>query len=198
MHPYEKIPLFHAGILLGIFLVTCHAWMLLRPAQAQGFLKNFPRSSGWGQALLVLGLAWFWLLVAPPGLGTISFLAMDFGDFNNLKPALRIIVPISVVLVAISIRDFLAVRALGLLGLMAAAPLLEAAFLKDPQSRLLVPAYAYVMLTISMFCVGMPYLFRDAVGWVTAKSSRWKLASLGGLVYGIAVLVCAVAFWRDY
>ena len=29
------------------------------------------------------------------------------------------------------------------------------------------------MLTASMFCVGMPYLFRDAVNWVTADHKRW-------------------------
>jgi hypothetical protein len=102
------------------------------------------------------------------------------------------------VLVCISVRDFLAVRALGLLGLMAAAPLLGAAFLKDPQSRLLVPIFAYAMLTASLFWVGMPYLFRDAVTWVTADQKRWTLYSLAGLGYGIATLVCAFVFWRGY
>lgn len=198
MHAYEKIPLFHAGLVLGVLLVVPHAWMLAQPATAQRFLKTFPRNAMWGQILLALGLGWFWLLIAPPGMGLTSRLAMDLGDFNNIKPALRIIVPVSVVLVAMSVRDFLAVRALGLLGLMAAAPLLDAAFLKDPQSRLLVPIYTYAMLTASMFFVGMPYLFRDAVTWVTAERSRWNLITAGGLAYGVAVLVCAFAFWRGH
>jgi hypothetical protein len=83
-------------------------------------------------------------------------------------------------------------------GLMAASPLLESAFLKDPSSRLLVPVYAYALLTASMFCVGMPYLFRDAVDWVTADSKRWNLLSFAGLCYGVATLICALAFWRMY
>jgi hypothetical protein len=107
-------------------------------------------------------------------------------------------VPISLVLVCISVRDFLAVRALGLLGLMAAAPLLGAAFLKDPTSRLLVPIFAYTMLTASLFWVGMPYLFRDAITWITADQRRWTLACVAGLGYGIATAVCAFAFWRGY
>ncbi|RYD33469.1 MAG: hypothetical protein EOP87_10915 [Verrucomicrobiaceae bacterium] len=106
--------------------------------------------------------------------------------------------PVSLVLVCMSVRDFLAVRALGVLGLMAAAPLLYSAFLKDPQSRLLVPIYAYALLTASLFFVGMPYLFRDAVTWVTADQKRWTIASLAGLGYGIAVLVCALSFWKGY
>ena len=196
MHPYEKIPLFTAGLVLGIWLVASHALMLAKPAMAQGFLKRFPRDQMIGQILLGIGLAWFWLLIAPEGMGFISSLAMDLGEFNNAKPILRILVPVSLVLVTISVRDFLAVRALGLIGLMAASPLLEAAFLKDPSSRLLIPIFAYLMLTASMFCVGMPYLFRDAVAWASAEQKRWKMFSLAGLVYGVATLVCAFAFWR--
>ena len=196
MHPYEKIPLFTAGLVLGIWLVASHALMLAKPAMVQGFLKRFPRDQMIGQILLGIGLAWFWLLIAPEGMGFISSLAMDLGEFNNAKPILRILVPVSLVLVTISVRDFLAVRALGLIGLMAASPLLEAAFLKDPSSRLLIPIFAYLMLTASMFCVGMPYLFRDAVAWASAEQKRWKMFSLAGLVYGVATLVCAFAFWR--
>lgn len=196
MHPYEKIPLFTAGLILGIWLVASHALMLAKPAMVQGFLKRFPRDQMIGQILLGIGLAWFWLLIAPEGMGFISSLAMDLGEFNNAKPILRILVPVSLVLVTISVRDFLAVRALGLIGLMAASPLLEAAFLKDPSSRLLIPIFAYLMLTASMFCVGMPYLFRDAVDWASAEQKRWKMFSVAGLAYGAATLVCAFAFWR--
>jgi hypothetical protein len=131
-------------------------------------------------------------------MGKLSALTMDLGEFNGAKGILRLLVPAALVLVTISVRDFLAVRALGLVGLMAASPLLEAAFLKEPQSRLLVPIFAYAMLTASMFFVGMPYLFRDAVTWVTASKSRWTMAAAAGLGYGVAVLACALAFWKGY
>jgi len=198
MHPYERLPLFTAGIVLAIWLIGVHAVMLAKPAQTQEFLRRFPRNQFLGQILLGIGLAWFWLLIAPSGMGRLSALAMDLGEFNGAKGMLRLLVPAALVLVTISVRDFLAVRALGVVGLMAASPLLEAAFLKDPQSRLLVPIFAYAMLTASLFFVGMPYLFRDAVTWVTARPIRWTVVSGAGLVYGIAVLVCALAFWRAY
>lgn len=197
-HPYEQITLFHGGLALAFWLIAVHAAMLLRPTASQAFLKKFPRHSTIGQVLLFFGLAWFWLLIAPDGRGTISALAMDLGEFNGAKPIVRILIPVALVLIVMSIRDFLAVRALGLLGLLAASPLLESAFLKDPTSRLLVPIYAYAMLTASMFCVGMPYLFRDAVNWVCAKPSRWNVMAAGGLAYGLATLLCAFAFWRGY
>jgi hypothetical protein len=198
MHPYERLPLFGTGLVLAICLIAVHSFMLFKPLESQDFLKRFPRNHFLGQILLCIGLLWFWLLIAPPGLGRLSALAMELGEFNNVKPLLRIAVPVAIFLVAYSVRDFLAVRALGVVGLMVASPLLEAAFLKDPGSRLLVPIYAYALLTASLFWVGMPYLFRDAVTWVTADQGRWKIASAAGLVYGLATLVCALAFWRTY
>jgi len=197
-HPYENLPLFGTGLVLAVFLIVIHAVMLAKPKQMQDLLVKFPRNPMAGQILLGIGLAWFWLLVAPEGMGKLSALTMDLGEFNVAKRFLRILIPVALVLVVISVRDFLAVRALGLCGLMAAAPLLESAFLKDPSSRLLVPIYAYAMLTASMFFVGMPYLFRDAVTWVTGEPKRWYAASIGGLAYGVATLVCAFLFWRGY
>lgn len=197
-HPYEQISLFSVGIIVAIWLISFHSFMLVKPQLAQSFLKKLPRNQQLGQVILGFGLAWFWLLIAPEGMGKISSLRMDLGEFNNFKPILRLLVPAALVLVSISVRDFLAVRALGLVGLMAAAPLLEAAFLKDPSSRLLIPIFAYLLLTVSLFNVGMPFLFRDAVGWITANSKRWQAACIGGLLYGIATAVCAVAFWRGY
>ncbi len=197
-HPYEMIPLFTAGILLGLWLVGSHALMIAKPALVQGWLKKFPRNPMAGQIIMAVALAWFWLLIAPSGLGKLSALQMDLGEFNNIKPLLQFLVPATLVAVCISIRDFLAVRALGLLGLMISAPLLEAAFLKDPASRLLVPIFAYALLTKSLFWVGMPYMFRDAVTWATATEGRWKIVSFAGLAYGIVTLICAFAFWRGY
>jgi hypothetical protein len=197
-HPYEHLSLFTVGLILAVWLIASHALMLAKPAMVQGYLKKFPRDQMTGQILLGIGLAWFWLLIAPEGLGMLSALVMDLGEFNGAKPILRILVPVSLVLVATSVRDFLAVRALGVVGLMVASPLLESAFLKDPSTRLLVPIYAYALLTASLFWVGMPYLFRDAVTWVTADQKRWTILSFAGLSYGVATFICAFAFWRTY
>jgi hypothetical protein len=198
MHLYERLPLFGTGIVLGVWLVAVHALMLAKPAAAQGFLKRFPRNHQLGQIVLAVGLLWFWLLVAVPGKGLLNALAMDLGEFNGLKKYLRYVVPLSIIAVSLAVKEFLAVRALGLLGLMVAAPLLEAAFLKDPQSRLLIPVVAFALVVASLYCVGMPYLFRDAVSWATASQKRWRMLSLGGLGYGIAVLTCAFLFWKGY
>jgi hypothetical protein len=198
MHLYERLPLYGTGLVLGVWLVAMHGLMLAKPEPVQRFLKRFPRDKQIGQVLLAIGLLWFWLLVAKPGKGVLHALAMDLGEFNPMKNYLRILVPFLIVAVGIAVKEFLAVRALGLLGLMAAAPLLDAAFLKDPQTRLLVPIFAFVMIIKSLYWVGMPYLFRDTVTWATASKKRWQMLSAAGLAYGVAVIACALLFWKGY
>lgn len=123
---------------------------------------------------------------------------MDLGEFRNMKPILQLVVPLAYVGLVLMVREFLFVRGLGLTLLMAAAPLLYAAFLKEPSSRLLVPIYAYGMIIIGLYLVGMPYLFRDVTHWLVAKPSRWRAAAAGGLIYGILVLASALIFWKGY
>jgi hypothetical protein len=198
MHLYERLSLHGTGIALGVWLVVMHAFMLAKAETVQAFLKKFPRNQALGQILLAIGLFWFWFLVQKPQGRWYQFLAMDLGEFNGLKGYLALLVPLSVVAVGVAVKEFLAVRALGLLGLMVAAPLFEAAFLKDPQSRLLVPAFALVLVINSLYWVGMPYLFRDTVTWAMANQRRWHILCGTGLGYGIAVLACAVLFWKGY
>lgn len=198
MHAYENLSLFTMGLLLSLILIGVHLAMVLRPEHCKRFFIRFPRNQQLGQILIGVGLIWFWLLVAPKGDGLFNVLSMDLGEFDKLKPFLRLAVPVSIVLVAISIKEFLAVRALGLLGLMIAAPLLESAFLEMPVTRLLIPFYAYVVIIASLYCVGMPYLFRDAIDWIAASQKRWKWFSVAGLGYGILTFCCALLFWRGY
>ena len=195
MHPYEKIPLDTAGYVVAAWLISAHLWMLLKPTESKDFLLKLPRNRVIAPWLMGAGMFWFWLLVAPDGLGPLSKLQMDLGEFNRAKNLMRILVPLAAAGMIMYVKDFLAVRALGLLALMAAAPLLYAAFLEPPASRLLISIFAYAMIFNGLFWVGMPYLMRDAITWVTKTESRYRSASLAGLGYGIAVLVCAMIWW---
>ena len=201
-HPYELIPLDIVGYVVAAYLLIAHGYMLAKPAFCKGWLIKLPRHYNAGVYTLGLGMVWFWLLVAPDHIkGPFSFLsalALDIGEFNAVKPYLRLAVPAAYVLMVLYVREFLFVRGLGVVALMAAGPILEAAFLREPATRLLLSVFAYVLLTKGLFWVGMPYTFRDAVTWATANEKRWRLLTLGGLAYGVVVMVCAVAFWRGH
>lgn len=194
MHLFDDIPLQLAGFALGAFLILLHLWLLTKEPAAKSFLKKIHRNTLVGTILMWIPIVWYWLYIIPPSMFNSPF-AMDLGDFNKAKPILFYIVPIVGYLVTKEVREFLAVRAIGFICLMAALPLLLAAFQQPHPSSLLVPIYTYAMLTAGLFFVGMPYLFRDAVNWAASSSTRWKLLSASGLAYGIAVLAAAILFW---
>ena len=92
--------------------------------------------------------------------------------------------------------EFLAVRALGMLLLLMAEPLLESAFLRPERSRLLLVALAYAWAVKGIFYVGMPYLMRDLILWVTKTRLRWNVMGAAGLAYGVALLICSATRFR--
>lgn len=195
MHPYENISLDTVGYILAIGLISLHFWMLVKPAESSRFLIKLPRNRVIAPWLIAAGMFWFWLLVAPSGLGPLSKLQMDLGEFNQAKSILRLIIPIVAVGMITQVKEFLAVRGLGLLALMAAAPLLYAAYLEAPVTRLLIPIYAYAMIFGGLFWIGMPYTLRDLITYITKTEARYRASAIAGLSYGVAVLLCAVLWW---
>ncbi len=195
MHPYETISLDTVGYILAVWLIGVHSWMLVKPSESKRFLVKLPRNRVIAPWLMGAGMFWFWLLVAPSGLGPLSKLQMDLGEFNQAKSLLRIIIPIAAVGMITQVKEFLAVRGLGLLALMAAAPLIYSAYLETPITRLLIPIYAYATIFGGLFWVGMPYTLRDLITYVTETNARYRVAAIAGISYGFAVLACAIFCW---
>lgn len=174
-----------AGLALGVLLLGGHLLAWAASERLMSAARTFPRNRGWGVALLLLATIWSLFLVKH----------MDMGEFFKWRERLLVIVPVTFVLVAVYVPEFLAVRALGAVLLLASSPVLQAAFLQPQASRLLLPVLAYAWIITGMFFVGMPYLMRDWISWLTQDPSRWKLASLGGAAYGAVLLVAGVLWY---
>jgi hypothetical protein len=173
-----------ALVLVGLLLIAGHAFALLKPATVQDGLRAFPRSKKWGTALITVAAAWFFWLVW----------TMDLGEFSNWRQTVLIGTPVAWLLTMKFVEEFLAVRALGMVTLLAAEPLLEAAFLRPEQSRLFLVALVYVWIVFAMFWVGMPYTLRDQISWITRDQKRWRAATFAGLAYGALLLVLPLTF----
>jgi len=188
-HLYEQLfNLQGLGIALGLLLLATHLFALLRPEQTQAFLKAFPRHKEIGIALMALNfLWWFWIISK-----------VDLGEFHTVRRSLQMALPVMFVLVVLFVDEFLAARALGFFFLLLACPLLDVAFQKPPAGRLLIPILCYVWIGFALFWVGMPYLLRDQIAWVSASAKRWRGMAIGGLFYGGAVLICALVFWKGF
>ena len=170
-----------AGIIAGAFLILMSLPGLFKPDLAN-VAQRFPRSHIAGVVLLTISLIWtFWLLAT-----------IQMGEFAGFRRPLLIALPIGYVLVLRFVEEFLAVRALGILCLLAAEPLLDAAFLRYETSRLLVTVFAYLLVVAGLFWVTMPYLLRDQINWSASSAFRWRFLHAIAFVYGGVILTFAV------
>ncbi len=104
------------GIIAGAFLILISLPGLFKPDLAN-VAQRFPRSHVAGVVLLTISLLWtFWLLAT-----------IEMGEFQAFRRPLLIALPIGYALVLRFVDEFLAVRALGILCLLAVEPLLDAA-----------------------------------------------------------------------
>ena len=54
------------------------------------------------------------------------------------------------------------------------------------------------MILKGLFFVGMPYVFRDGANWLVANDRRFKMATTGGLILGLTILVFSFTLWSGH
>lgn len=171
-----------AGIFAGLFLFLVSVPSLVLPAAVRSALAKLPRSRVAGLVLLTFAFIWsFWLLAT-----------MEMGEFSGFRRPLMSALPIGYLLVMRFVNEFLAVRALGVLFLLAAEPLLEAAFLRYEPSRLFVTVFAYILIVKGLLWVTLPYLLRDYIAWASRSVGVWIALNALALLYGAIVLILSV------
>src|SRR5260370_36418929 len=175
------LPLQTAVILAGLFLILISLPGLFKSDLAS-VAQHFPRSRTAGVVLLTISLVWsFWLVAT-----------IEMGEFQAFRRPLLIALPIGYGLALRFVEEFLAVRALGILCLLAAEPLLDAAFLRYETSRLLVTVLAYLFIIAGLFWVAIPYVLRDQINWSTRSVFRWRFLHALALIYGGVILSFAL------
>lgn len=173
------------GLAVGIGLLVTHLVALAIPDRVCAWLKVFPRSRPAGLFLCSFAALWaFWLAAT-----------MDLGEFTPQRTLICGVVLAGAIMVPMFAEEFLAVRALGILALLAAEPLLGAAFLRPEQSRLLLVVLAYLWAIAGLLMVGAPYLLRDAIGWLTVARWRYFLVAAAGAAYGLALIALSLLFY---
>lgn len=192
IHAYEKLPLGATGIVMGCMLLLLHLSALVKPAACRKRLAELALSEPAAQVLLTVDFAWVFLLLYDAAWNPLR---MNLFDFEGARGVMLILCPLIWFVLVAMVKENLFGRALGMFLLLLVMVPLSAAFLKDPVTRLLIPIWCYPVLTIAMFWVAKPYLFRD---WTAALASRPKLFTLlnaVGAAYAFVLLLCAVLFW---
>lgn len=182
---YKGLSLQSIGIVVGVLLIGVHLFALLRQEKILPWLSTVPRSQNVGTVFLTVGFLWAWMVAT----------SMDLGEFAQVRWLAQFCLPVFYVAMLFVANDYLGARAIGIVLLLAACPVLDAAFLKQPSSRLLLSTLAYVWIVAGLFWVGMPFTMRNQIAWLRAKPGRYRALCLAGVVYGVLVLTAALLYF---
>ena len=176
-----------ATLLPGIFLALLGLLLLSNSPVVVATLKALPRSQA--ATLVLFGGGVLWFLVRVAGMGDADRI---IGDSN---------VPWVVgfgALGVLSIRyvpDFLAVRGVSILMLLAATPLLNAAFMEyEHPQRLFMVTAVFLAIVAALYLAAVPYRLRDFTQWLLARPARAQGLGVALLAYGILLSVVAFTY----
>jgi hypothetical protein len=179
------ISLTTATLLPGIFLIALGALFLAGNSAIVSMFKAMPRSSV--ASVLFFGGGAVWFLFVLSGLSEADMIFVQ-----SPKP-LMIGFGVLALLAFFYVPDFLAVRGLSVLTLLAAWPLLMSAFGEyDQPQRLFMVSVVYLAIALALYLGAMPYRLRDFFQWLFMRMPRARV--LGGVLLGYGVLLTVVAF----
>ncbi|MFA5057749.1 MAG: hypothetical protein WC485_06515 [Opitutaceae bacterium] len=179
--------LFLATLLPGLFLTALGALLLPNHPVVISTLKALPRSLAGTLVFFGGGALWFLVRVA------------NMGDADRILGSSNIPWVVGfAALGVLSIKyvpDFLAVRGLGILTLLTASTLLDAAFMQyDQPQRLFLVTFVFVAILAALYLVAVPYRLRDFFQWLFATPGRARVLGAGLLAYGLLLNVVAFTY----
>jgi hypothetical protein len=179
--------LFLATLLPGLFLVLLGAVLCWNGAPLEPKAKALPRSATAAWALFGAAAAWFVWRVSHLNEADLIF-------FQSPTPVM-IGFAVLAVLSFIYSPDFLAVRGICVLLLLACEPLLNAAYMEwDHPQRLLMVSVVYGVLAAVLYLAAYPFRLRDAFEWLFRSRSRPRLVGGILLAYGLATTAAAFTY----
>ena len=179
--------LFLATLLPGLFLALLGGLLLWNDPRVRTTAKALPRSQRSAWLFFGVSAAWFLWRLSRVGESDLIF-------FQRPLP-LMLGFGVLAVLAFIYTPDFLAVRGLSILMLLAGEPLLYAAYMEwsHPQRLLMVTA-VYVGLAIALYLAAAPYRLRDFFDWLFGAPARPRVLGLFLLVYGLTTSAAAFTY----
>ncbi len=173
-----------ATLLPGILLLLLGGALASGHSLVTATLKSLPRSQRAAYVFFGIGAAWF--------LWEVWHLSQaDFGDYRKLL----FVGFAAVALLSFKfVPDFLAVRGLCVLTLMAANPLLGAAYLEhyDQPQRLFMVSVVYLAVAAAIYLGASPFRLRDFFEWLFRVPGRARV--VGGVLAAYGLLLVGVAF----
>ncbi len=179
--------LFLATLLPGLFLALLGAALLWNNSLVGSTAKALPRSNRGAWLFFGAGAVWF--------IWRCSHLNESDLIFFKTPVPVMIAFGVLAVLAFIYTPDFLAVRGLCVLMLLAAEPLLYAAYMEyEHPQRLLMVTAVYLGLALALYLAAAPYRLRDFLEWLFQQPARGRLLGTILLSYGLATAAAAFTY----
>jgi hypothetical protein len=182
--------LFAATLAAAILLLLLGVALLWSGPVVERTLKSFPRSQA--AALVFFGGSAVWFIYLLSKLGPA-----DFGDYRNILILIFAVVGIAAFFVS---RDFLAVRGVAILALLAARPMLDASlvYYPPPETRVWLNGFVYLAIVLAIYFGSLPYQARDFFLWIFDRPARARVLGVLCTAYGIGLAVLALTYHNKY
>ncbi len=178
------------SLVCGAVISAANVPGLLAPDKFSAWLRAFPRHKQIGYGLMLVDAVWAMLIV-------FTGQYTDFWIFPErvIRVSVFILGPLFYVAVIVYADQYLAARGLGVLLILAARPMLAAAFVEDSPARLVITVLAYAWVIAGMVFVAAPHRLRDAIGWSTRTIERLRLLCVIRFIFGLALVFLAFAVY---
>ena len=174
------------SIILGLIVVLPSAYGLLKPKAFAEAARKFPRYTPAGYVLMLLGTIWF-----------LYYLQQEsVADFANLKQYFFPLFGAVGIGACVFVRDFLPVRGLAVVFLLAAKLMVDTARWEQSDWRLIISIWAYVLAIAGMWLTISPWRLRDILNWSVATESRTRLTSGARVAFGLLVIVLGLTVFK--
>jgi len=167
------------AVALGCLLIAWHFFIVLRPQVVGAWIRRLPRSVLAGRIFTAIDLIWI----------TVFLWNSDIKWIAQYQPFLVLIAVIVFILIITFVDEFLAVRALGGLFLLAPLPILKATFLQPPTSRLVMTLFAYLLVILGIIWVWSPFMFRKMTSRWIASARMTRLVGACGILIGLIMIL---------
>lgn len=172
-----------ATLLPGLFLLVLGALLLVSNSAIVTGLKRLPRSQTAAYVFFGGAAAWF----------LYRIWNLSEADFGQYSTQLFFFFGAVALLAFYYVPDFLAVRGLAVLVLLAATPLLDAAYMEyEHPQRLLMVSGVFAALAAAIYLGASPFRARDMLEWLYRQPTRARV--LGAALGGYGLLLTGVAF----
>ena len=177
--------LFHFTVSTSVILGIAGLSLIFKSNKTENFIRGSLRSSKASILLLAMGLFWF-LFHHVQNLGEA-----DFGEYKFIIGLIGIFIAVASYFF---INDFLAVRALCIILLFYSRAVLDSAFLQEPQARLFLVSFIYLVVVCSLYFGAWPHRMRDFINWLYTNSKRVNFMGLLLLLYSIILSIVALSY----